>query len=506
MGKLDRALASIDRYAALLPDDHVAAVCTRADAYMINERYDQAFAEFQKIGYRPQAAVAAMHGGNYDSVPALMRRRQGTPNVGLTAEFAALRGRLAEAAPGYENGAKDTRVRSRIRPWFSLLSAARIYLEQGQAEELLALGQRDTTPWAPGLRGTALLLLHRETEAEKEFVELRKGVMPLLGDYVATKAVEFHRMQAALYTKHFDRVIQIASRLPSAWWSLYSLDLGRAYLETGAFAEAEHYLRLSRQAQQAFFMNNDLGSQHNFLGWLLADFYLGQGMLKSRRNADAIRHNAEFLKHFEGSSARLPQLVLARQLAAKVTLSPRGKPVWSQEFSDERLDSSWSPDRLDEWKTADGIATMTRRPGTTGATKLWHKTSFHDAVFECAFLLEGEGTLTLFFAGSKENYARAGTVSIKWNSLRVSATGSQRIERSAESLESLKSPIESGKWHKAIVELRGSRILAQIDGELTVVSEGPGLDVDKNMIVFGFDSPRAQLDYIRMYEIDRLPQ
>jgi serine/threonine protein kinase len=500
MGKLDRALASIDRYAALLPNGHEAPICTRADAYMINERYDQALAEYQKIGYRAQAAVAAMHGGNYDAVPALMRRRQGPPNIGLTAEFAALRGRLAEAGPGYEAAAKKEQTRSRIRPWFCLLSAARIYLEQGQVEELLALGQRDETPWAAGLRGTALLLLHRETEAEKEFVELRNGVIPLLGDYVASRAVEFHRMQAALYTKHFDRVIQIASRLPSAWWSLYSLDLGRAYLETGAFAEADHYLRLSRQAQQAFFMNNDLGSQHNFLGWLLADFYLGQAMLKSRRNGDAIRHNAEFVKHFEDSSARLPQLVLARKLAARVALSPRGKPVWSQDFSDERLDSSWSPDRLGEWKTADGIATMTRRPGETGSAKLWHKGSFHDAVFECSFLLEGEGTLILNFFGDKENYG--GKVWIKWNGLRASATGSQLADGSADLLDWLKSPIESGKWHKAVVELRGGRILAQIDGGLTVVSEAPGLDVDKNLIVLAVDAPRAQLDYVRMYEID----
>ena len=56
-----------------------------------------------------------------------------------------------------------------LRPWFGLLSAARIYLEQFRPEDVLALGRRHDHPWAAGLRGAAYLLLHREAEGEKEF-------------------------------------------------------------------------------------------------------------------------------------------------------------------------------------------------------------------------------------------------------------------------------------------------------------------------------------------------
>ena len=41
LGDVARAVASIDRYAALLPPGNEVPFCSRADAYMINERYDR---------------------------------------------------------------------------------------------------------------------------------------------------------------------------------------------------------------------------------------------------------------------------------------------------------------------------------------------------------------------------------------------------------------------------------------------------------------------------------
>src|SRR5438270_13392402 len=95
-------------------------------------------------------------------------------------------------------------------------------------------------------------------------------------------------MQAAWYAGYFDRVIQMWPRLPRSWWSLYALDVGRAYLQTGVFAEAEHHLRLARKAQQAFFMNTDMLAQHNMLTWMLAQFYLAQALEKTVRRAEAV--------------------------------------------------------------------------------------------------------------------------------------------------------------------------------------------------------------------------
>ena len=266
---------------------------------MINERYDEAREQFRKIDYRGPMAIAALHAGDYSLAESLLRRRRNSsaPEFGMSGDLAAARGQLDQAVPSYEEAVTHYQADGPLRPWFGLLSAARIYLEQFRPEEVLALGRRHDHPWAAGLRGTAYLLLHREAEAEKEFDGLRHAIAPIVGDYVAQQTVEFHRMQAALYAGRFDRVTEIWPGLPRSWWSLYALDVGRAYLHSGIFTEAEHHLRLARKAQQAFFMNSDMQAQHNLLTWMLAGFYLaaaagedgsafrGHGVLRGVRKA-----------------------------------------------------------------------------------------------------------------------------------------------------------------------------------------------------------------------------
>ena len=82
---------------------------------------------------------------------------------------------------------------------WALRKAAQIYFEQGQPDLALALAHRSTSPWAAGIRGAAYLLLKKDAAAEKEFADLRASVTPLVGEYVAGKTVDLHRLQAAGY-------------------------------------------------------------------------------------------------------------------------------------------------------------------------------------------------------------------------------------------------------------------------------------------------------------------
>ena len=249
-------------------------------------------------------AIAALHAGDYSPAESMLRRRRNADarEFGMSGDLAAARGQLDQAVPSYEEAVTHYQANGPLRPWFGLLSAARIYLEQFRPEDVLALGRRHDHPWAAGLRGTAYLLLHREAEGEKEFDGLRHAIAPIVGDYVAQQTVEFHRMQAALYAGRFDRVTEIWPRLPRSWWSLYALDVGRAYLHAGIFTEAEYHLRLARKAQQAFFMNSDMEAQHNLLTWMLAGFYLAQLLEKTGRRFEALAYYEEFVKHFESSA------------------------------------------------------------------------------------------------------------------------------------------------------------------------------------------------------------
>jgi hypothetical protein len=345
---------------------------------MINGRYGEALEQYRKIDYRGPMAVAALYAGDYGFVETMLQgRRGGTRWFGTLGDLAAARGQLDQAAPYYEGAVAQYQAAGPLRPWFGLLSAARIHLEQFRPEDVLALGRRHNHPWAAGLRGTAHLLLHQEAEAEKEFAALRNSIGPILGDYVADQTVEYHRMQAASYAGRFDRVIEMWPRLPRSWWSLYALDVGRAYLHSGVFTEAEHHLRLARKAQQAYFMNGDMQAQHNLLTWMLSGFYLAQVLEKTGRRAEATAYYQDFVKRFENSAAALPQLGTARSILARLRLSERGKMLFSDEFSGNRLEAGQARRLI----------------------------PYHDAIFELSFRMENGGQIGLGFSNEHGNLA-----------------------------------------------------------------------------------------------------
>jgi len=65
----------------------------------------------------------------------------------------------------------------------------KIYFEQGQPEQALALAGRLRSPGAPGFRGIAYLILKNDAAAEREFSSLRTSLAPVVGDYQANKFI-----------------------------------------------------------------------------------------------------------------------------------------------------------------------------------------------------------------------------------------------------------------------------------------------------------------------------
>ena len=389
---------------------------------------------------------------------------------GILGDLAAVRGQLEQAVPYYEEAVSQYQAEGPLRPWFGLLSAARVYLEQLRPEEVLALGRRHNHPWAAGVRGTAHLLLHQETEAESEFAVLRNSIGPMLGDYVAGKTIEFHRMQAAAYAGRFDRVIEMWPRLPRSWWSLYALDVGRAYLQTGVFTEAEHHLRLARKAQQAYFMNGDMQAQHNFLTWMLAGFYLAQVLEKTGRRAEAIAYYEDFARHFENAPASLPQIAAARAALSLVRLSARGKLVFSDETSGNRLDRG----------------------------QFRRLIPYHDAIFELSFRVEDGGQINLHVSNEYGTLA-----SVVLNPRQISLEAVQPDESGGltmRSLDRFATIVEPGKSHKVIVEVHGKPIVRTYD-RWTWRARARRWMSTGTVFTLSIDRSSATLDYLRMYEV-----
>jgi tetratricopeptide (TPR) repeat protein len=324
---LPHALAALDRYAALLPANDPNPIDSRGDVLAVNGRYEEAIAAYRRnLELNPtwfgmaanKIALTYLHQGKYSLAEASAQSAYEKSSVAARAQSASVlgdievgRGRLDRAAARYEEAAQMYAARNPRRAYVSLLKGAEIYFEQRQPEAALALGRRHASPWAADVRGTAYLLLKKDTAAEKEFAALRASLTPLIGDYRTGKRVELQRLSAAAYAGRWQEVIASWPQLGQQFWPEYALEVGRAYLETGMLAEAERHLRFASNVEHIW-SSDEAVTAHNFLSYTLAQFYLGKVLEQTGKKAEAVNAYQEFLGHFENSTAKLPQIAEAR--------------------------------------------------------------------------------------------------------------------------------------------------------------------------------------------------
>jgi tetratricopeptide (TPR) repeat protein len=326
-GDLPRALAALDRYAALLPPNDPNPIDSRGDVLAMNGRYDEAIAAYRRnLELNPtwfgmaanKIALTYLHQGKYSlaeaSAQSAYDRASGPGRAGpasVLGDIEVGRGRLDRAVARYEEAAQISASRNPRIAYVSLLKAAEIYFEQRQPEAALALGRRHASPWAADVRGSAYLLLKKDVAAEKEFAALRTSLTPFVGEYRAGKRVGLQRLHAAAYAGRWQEVIASWPELGQQFWPGYALDVGRAYLEMGMLAEAERHLRFASDKERLW-SSQDAVTAHNFLSYTLAQFYLGRVLEQTGKKAEAINAYQEFLSHFENSTAKLPQIAEAR--------------------------------------------------------------------------------------------------------------------------------------------------------------------------------------------------
>jgi tetratricopeptide (TPR) repeat protein len=260
LGNSPKALEAVDKYAALLPSNDPNPIDTKGDVLASSGRFEDAIAQYRKnLELNPhfsdsdvKIALGYMYEGKYtlaetSAQEALERGNQEAQELatGVLGDIEVARGRLDRAAARYEEAARlsakfDVRRSSALER-----KAVEIYFEQGQPQQALALARRLRSPWAPGFRAMAYLLLKNDAAAEKEFTSLRTSLTPVVGDYMADKGIRLDRVLAAQYAGRGREVIVEWPHV-GALSSRYRLVLvvGRASLETGNWEEAERYLRV----------------------------------------------------------------------------------------------------------------------------------------------------------------------------------------------------------------------------------------------------------------------
>ncbi len=331
-GDLSRALSSLDRYAAFFVLNHPSVLDERGDVFVLNGRYEAAAAEWHKNlemnqeycrsdealnwGCGNKLALNYLWQGQFARAEstALTNHNKGSANerarrLEVLGNIEVGRDRLDAAVGRIEEAAQIDAGRETLMERSILLKAARIHFEQQQPEAALALGRRDRSPWGAGVRGIAHFLLKNSTAAEKEFASLQASVALSQGKNRARKIVELHRLLAASYAGRAGDVIAAWPRVGRDLWRFCALEVGRAYLETGRWPEAESHLEVNTKLQRYWLWPQD---PVDFFSYTLSLFYMGKLYEQTGRKAEAITAYEEFLAHFENPPTKLPQVVEAR--------------------------------------------------------------------------------------------------------------------------------------------------------------------------------------------------
>jgi tetratricopeptide (TPR) repeat protein len=332
-GDLTRALGALEHYAALLPPNDPNPIDTRGDVLAINERYDEALAQYRKnaqlnptwaTGSTEKNALVYLQQKKYSlaeaSAQAAYSRTSGDERAvtaAILGDIEVGRGRLEPAVNRYEEAARLFAKHVPLSADPPLLKAARIHLARGDPQAILELAGRHAVPGAGGLRALADLALKKDLAAEKEFAALRASLGPLVGDYMVERTIEFYRFLAAAYSGKWQQVTADGAKIHPNFRRQLDYEMGRALFETGNFTEAEPYLQVTVKAARLWRNSPEIAS-YDLLCSILAQFYEGRILEQTGKKAEAINAYQEFLSHFENSTAKLPQIAEARAALARL--------------------------------------------------------------------------------------------------------------------------------------------------------------------------------------------
>jgi len=321
LGDLPRALAAVDKYAALLPPNDPNPIDDRGDVYSFNGQFDSGVAQYRKnaelnpsFGSQTKIPLAYLHEGKYLLAEMLARAEyekvSGTDRAIAASELgdvAVARGAFDRAAERYVEAAKLFADKRPDLAETELWKAGEVYFEQRQPQAALAWATHQSGPGAAEVRGVAYLLLGDKPAAEKELAAARAAIAPVLGDFKAEKLIALDRVRAASYAARWQEVISGWPQLPGDFARLHSFQLGRAYAEASMLGQAEQELQLARRVALDW-PSITLIPRHDSLTSALAEFYLAKVLEQEGKKTDAVNLYQEFLSHFENPAARLPQI------------------------------------------------------------------------------------------------------------------------------------------------------------------------------------------------------
>jgi len=167
--------------------------------------------------------------------------------------------------------------------------------------------------------------------------------------------------------------------------------------------------------------------------------------------------------------------VSAEPKAPKTLLTTPGKLLFQDDFSGG-LGKQWRAAK-GSWESADGALKVAEKPEDKHGAVARHAMKFKDVIIEYSFKLDGARATTLSINDAKEHVCRmlvsGGSVAVQKDD--HDHDGPDKAVVFQKSM----TKVEAGKWHHVVVEIRGTEMLATLDGTTTVFGSHPTLDVEK---------------------------
>jgi len=229
------------------------------------------------------------------------------------AQFASLRGDLDGARDNYRKAVQElAQVRQTVGAGDALMGLAAISVLTGSGiTDDLAYARQQKLAGEEYRALSFLETVRGDTAAAEQSLQQYAAAHPWVGPQGLEILRAWNQMYAALARNDASGVLAAAGRLSDFRQSWLQFAKGRAHLLQKDYPAAERELRLAVFGERGMSNFNELRQRIPLLA-ILGHFYLGQVYVATGKRDMAANEYQEFLRHFEGSSARLPQLAEAR--------------------------------------------------------------------------------------------------------------------------------------------------------------------------------------------------
>jgi len=328
-GNLPAALQANDKYMAIRPADP-NPWDTRGDVLFQLGHDDEAVAAYRKVlevkpdftdflDYLKIAVVYSDQNKLALAQSALQEFGQRAKGPGrnylrvFDAQFASLCGDLDGARDYYRKAVRElAQARQTEGAGGALMGSAVISVLTGSGiTEDLACARQQKLAGAEFDPLSLLETVQGDTAAAEKSLQQYASAHPWIGPPGLERLRVINQMYAALARNDGAGALAAAGRIPDLRFSPLQFAKGRAHLLQKDYAAAERELRLAVLSERNMENFNVLRHSIPLLA-ILAHFYLGQVYEATGKRDLAANEYQEFLRHFEGSSARLPQLAEAR--------------------------------------------------------------------------------------------------------------------------------------------------------------------------------------------------